>query len=197
MALDEALLLTAARPLLRVYRWRAPSVSFGYFEKSAPVLAAHPTREPVRRWTGGGVVLHGDDVTYSLIVPAGFSVGKNARDSYHAIHVCIAAWLRAAGHDATLADAAPPCVSRSCFENPVPHDILLAGHKIAGAAQRRTRQGLLHQGSILLADPPDLRTLPNTFAPVVCPVTPGINVQQTCQALVSQRYGTGNWSRRR
>src|SRR5580700_1117427 len=62
MAIDEALLGTGAGPVLRVYRWKRPAVSFGYFERWAPIHAAHPDREAVRRWTGGGVVLHGEDV---------------------------------------------------------------------------------------------------------------------------------------
>jgi lipoate-protein ligase A len=69
MAIDEALLRTAREPLLRIYRWARPAVSFGYFGKWADVHRAWPEREAVRRWTGGGIVPHGDDLTYSLIVP--------------------------------------------------------------------------------------------------------------------------------
>ena len=63
MALDEVLLRRAAGPLLRVYRWARPAVSFGYFGKVADAEAAWPGREMVRRWTGGGIVPHGADVT--------------------------------------------------------------------------------------------------------------------------------------
>ena len=57
------------RPLLRVYRWERPAVSFGYFERWEPVREKYPEREAVRRWTGGGVVLHGEDFTYSMLIP--------------------------------------------------------------------------------------------------------------------------------
>src|SRR6266700_1709494 len=39
-----------------------------------------------------------------------------------------------------------------CFANPVRADVMLNGRKVAGAAQRRTRAGLLHQGSIQNVD---------------------------------------------
>src|SRR4051794_16451877 len=69
MAVDEALLASTATPTLRFYRWRGPSLSFGYFGRYTEVAAQSEEREVVRRWTGGGTVAHGDDLTYSLIVP--------------------------------------------------------------------------------------------------------------------------------
>src|SRR5580698_7976 len=69
MAMDEIILKKTSAPVLRIYRWLRPAVSFGCFEKFFTVEKMHPGRELVRRWTGGGVVLHGDDLTYSLMVP--------------------------------------------------------------------------------------------------------------------------------
>ena len=149
MAIDEVLLRTTATPLLRVYRWARPAVSFGYFGKHAEVARAWPDRELVRRWTGGGVVPHGADVTYSLLVPRGcpfFNV--RPAESYRAIHEVIAALLAEGGAPIALAPAAAAKVSDACFENAARHDVLAGARKIAGAAQRRTRDGLLHQGSV-------------------------------------------------
>src|SRR5947207_6599647 len=70
MAVDEALLADSAAPILRFYRWREPSLSFGYFGLYAEVVDQLNGREIVRRWTGGGIVPHGDDFTYSVIIPA-------------------------------------------------------------------------------------------------------------------------------
>src|SRR5687768_8020143 len=70
MAVDEALLETAADPILRFYCWRGPALSFGYFGSYADVANERSQREIVRRWTGGGIVPHGDDLTYSVIIPA-------------------------------------------------------------------------------------------------------------------------------
>jgi lipoate-protein ligase A len=147
MAIDEALLGVITGPVLRVYHWAAPAVSFGYFERWEPVRAAHPGRDAVRRWTGGGVVLHGEDFTYSLLIPRS-GAGEAAAESYRRIHGALCRALGDAGMAAEPASSSAVKTSRSCFENPVLHDVLVAGRKVAGAAQRRTRKGLLHQGSI-------------------------------------------------
>jgi lipoyl(octanoyl) transferase len=153
MAIDEALLEQCGAPTLRFYGWRRPSLSFGYFVKFAEVAVEVKERELVRRWTGGGSVRHGEDLTYSLVTPASDPAsGQGPRAIYVALHGAISAALLAEGRKAKLADAAAPKISDACFANPVRHDLLLDGRKIAGAAQRRTRGGFLHQGSIQLPD---------------------------------------------
>src|SRR5687767_6632729 len=86
MAIDEALLRALRGPLLRIYQWSRPSVSFGYFERFEPVRALFPDHDLVRRWTGGGMVEHAGDFTYSLMVPSG-NLGRELRtpDSYQTI----------------------------------------------------------------------------------------------------------------
>lgn len=149
MAIDEALLQQIDRPVLRVYRWARPAVSLGYFEPWAPVRDAYPRRELVRRWTGGGVVPHGEDFTYSLIVPRSDPFSRcGTAESYRAIHEIVAQVLREQGHAVFVTAASASQTSAACFENPVQSDILCASRKVAGAAQRRSRLGLLHQGSL-------------------------------------------------
>lgn len=149
MALDEALLLSADRPLVRVYRWAERAVSFGYFGKYAPIAAAWPGRELVRRMTGGGVVSHGDDITYSVIVPIAHPFAQcSARESYCAIHGVLVQWLASRGIFSSLANAPEGQGNGVCFESPAEADVIAGGRKIAGAAQRRTREGLLYQGSV-------------------------------------------------
>lgn len=161
MAIDETLLLRVQMPTLRCYRWARPAVSFGYFEKWEPVRAAHPHREPVRRWTGGGVVPHGDgeDWTYSLLLPAAAACRAFAdaelTKSYRIIHEAAAGALAAVGiNNARTCETSAARTSPACFENPVRFDVMLAGRKIAGAAQRRTAAGVLHQGSIRCGELP-------------------------------------------
>ncbi len=149
MAIDEVLLRETPTPLLRFYHWQKPSVSFGYFEAFAPIAATHPDREPVRRWTGGGVVLHGEDLTFSLIVPRPEPfLGLPTAESYRAIHECIAGILQQAGVGAEVAPSHAPKVSQACFENAAQFDLVVETRKIVGGAQRRNRFGMLHQGSI-------------------------------------------------
>ncbi len=70
MAIDEALLESARVPSVRFYRWQSPALSFGYFGRFADVADYADERDLVRRWTGGGIVFHGEDLTYSIVIPA-------------------------------------------------------------------------------------------------------------------------------
>ena len=70
MALDEALLEHATVPSIRFYQWYSPALSFGYFGNFNEVAMYEHERDLVRRWTGGGIVFHGDDLTYAIVVPA-------------------------------------------------------------------------------------------------------------------------------
>ncbi len=154
MAVDEVLLGNLSEtPLLRIYRWARPSVSFGYFTPWMSVVANYPQRDGVRRWTGGGVVEHGEDVTYSLLVPRSHPLTNGrAGESYRVIHAALQRALISLGWEQTglsEEDNGPAEIaSHACFASPVRHDLLFAGQKVGGGAQRRTRHGLLHQGSV-------------------------------------------------
>jgi lipoate-protein ligase A len=153
MAIDEALLSDAAIPILRFYRWRRPSLSFGYFGRYAEAAGEAGERELVRRWTGGGGVLHGEDLTYSIIIPAGNPLlTRSSLEIYSEFHDSIRRALQLNGIEAMLANAAAPKISEDCFANAVRADVMSEGRKIAGAAHRRSRAGLLHQGSIQRGD---------------------------------------------
>jgi len=149
MAIDEALLEVATAPSIRFYRWDHPALSFGYFGKFAEVATYSTERDLVRRWTGGGIVFHGDDLTYSIVIPAADpAFSESSMSIYEKIHNAIRAALAADGRSVELAMNGTPKISDSCFANPVRADVLSNGRKVAGAAQRRTRRGLLQQGSI-------------------------------------------------
>ncbi|MBA2743407.1 MAG: hypothetical protein H0U43_03715 [Chthoniobacterales bacterium] len=199
MAVDEALLEFARVPALRFYRWRRPSVSFGYFGEFATIAHEQSTRELVRRWTGGGIVFHGDDLTYSIVLPAAEAKAfGSSRAVYAKIHnaICIAL---AGAVNVELATVAAPKVSEACFANPVEADVIANGRKIAGAAQRRARAGLLHQGSIQHESLPT--DFADTFAGQLCgdclrkslPAT----LLRRAEEIAQVRYGTQAWLRRR
>jgi lipoate-protein ligase A len=155
MALDQSLLELTDIPVLRVYRWEAPCVTIGYFESLVAAIAAYPGLPVVRRWTGGGLVVHGKDAPYSLIVPQREPfTAVRAASAYRLLHGTLAEALRRRLPDIALAAENAPKQSTACFENPVSDDLLCGGTKIGGAGQRRTRQGLLHQGSLQLEGAP-------------------------------------------
>lgn len=199
MAIDEALFHHAAAPSLRFYGWEKPSLSFGYFGEFADVAHHGNDRDLVRRWTGGGIVLHGTDLTYSLVVPSSRARPlPAARVIYTEVHQAIRRAL--APHLAVeLAATDAPKISDACFANPVAADVLAAGKKIAGAAQRRTRAGLLQQGSIQYAPLPD--TFPSEFARALCPNFTRkdfpAGLWQEAQRLASEKYGGVDWLQQR
>ena len=90
MALDEALLESMSRlgrPVLRFYGWTEPAATFGYFQKYADVGRATHLRPLIRRPTGGGIVPHDADWTYSLAFPPGHEWHSlKAEESYRRVH---------------------------------------------------------------------------------------------------------------
>lgn len=200
MAVDEALLERVTTPVLRFYRWQRPSLSFGYFGRYEEVAAQSRDREIVRRWTGGGIVPHGDDLTYSVIIPATDPCfTRSSLEIYASLHESIRLALEANGIEASLAGSAAPKVSEACFANTVRADVVSDGQKIAGAAHRRTRAGLLHQGSI------QRRDLPSRFrddlARILCrrfqrnALSPELLARAT--AIAAAKYASAEWLKRR
>ena len=161
MALDFLLLQRyphAAAARFRHYGWQRPAFTFGYSQKIAFVRSQLPPGEIfdlTRRPTGGGLVDHRDDWTYSLVIPRGHPLEElRATHSYHVVHECVATALRAQGVAAISqpagAEPAPTPGLGVCFQQAEPYDIVHqeTGGKIAGAAQKRNKRGLLFQGSI-------------------------------------------------
>jgi lipoate-protein ligase A len=176
MAVDKALLQAMSRlqaPVLRFYSWTVPAASYGYFQKAEIVERLTPLRPLVRRPTGGGIVPHDADWTYSLVFPAGHEwYQTRATESYHRVH----AWLQAAfaklGVRTELASDACKTGPGQCFAGHERSDLLWHGRKIAGAAQRRTREGLLIQGSV---QPPAVGVSRDAWEKAMCDVRTGDN----------------------
>lgn len=195
MAADEALMAAPEVPVLRLYHWDQPTASFGYFEKFTEVRRSRPSPPLVRRWTGGGIVDHGADWTYSLIIPAQHPfAGIRVSESYRRIHTAIVAFLQNQGHAAVLSTAVFE-TGDGCFQRPVVADVIIDGRKIAGGAQRRTRRGLLHQGSIQNID--TAHWTAKAFArPFSRDVTlRELSKSETAEAdrLTETRYATDSW----
>jgi lipoate-protein ligase A len=157
MAMDEALLESVPRlqkPVLRFYGWTEPAASFGYFQKYSDVERTTLLRPLVRRPTGGGLVPHDADWTYGVAFPIAHEWhGVSAVESYRRVHD----WIRAAFAELNVITELATCCRKSepgqCFVGYEKFDVLWQGRKIAGAAQRRNKLGLLIQGSI---QPPQL-----------------------------------------
>ena len=179
MAVDFLMLQRYPHPeaaRFRHYGWRAPAFTFGYSQKIAFVRGTLPSGETFdlcRRPTGGGIVDHRDDWTFSLVIPRGHALeDMRATQSYREVHECLAAALRIQGVPAVTkrvntAEAGATALDEStdggtrnngqsaaaagvCFERAELHDVIheVSGQKIAGGAQKRNKRGLLFQGSL-------------------------------------------------
>lgn len=152
MALDEALLESApalGRPVLRFYGWTEPAASFGYAQKYADIERWTMLRPLIRRPTGGGLVPHDLDWTYSVVFPPQHPWhGLKATESYARVHEWVRDAFALVKIPTTLAPEAIKEIPGQCFRGAEKSDVLWHGRKIAGAAQRRTRSGLLIEGSV-------------------------------------------------
>jgi lipoate-protein ligase A len=160
MATDFLLLQRYPREKAAVFRhygWRAPAFTFGYSQRIAFIREQLPPAasfDLCRRPTGGGLVDHRDDWTYSVLLPRGHPLEEvRATQSYRAVHEALAGTLGAVGVDAVLKPAAEPASGGPagvCFERAELYDVVHArtGAKIAGGAQKRSKRGLLFQGSV-------------------------------------------------
>jgi len=152
MALDEALLESMPRldvPVLRFYSWTQPAASFGYFQRYAEVSRLTLLRPLVRRPTGGGIVPHAADWTYSLAFPVTHEwYSLTALESYRRVHQWIQSAFTELNIQTDLAASPFKAAAGHCFVGYEQSDLLWRGQKIAGAAQRRRKDGLLIQGSV-------------------------------------------------
>lgn len=163
MAIDEVLVRAMGEPepsmpILRYYDWARPAVSIGYFQRWRETLEADKIEnlDLVRRWTGGGRVDHREDETYTLVLSREHPLFLLPPSSnYRWVHGCVVNALDQIGLKALVTDSSNTFSPRrgaspNCFDSPVQFDVVNdAGGKLAGAAQRRTRWGLLHQGSVV------------------------------------------------
>ena len=158
MAVDFLLLQRFPKPgvpRFRHYGWRGPAFTFGYAQKITAVRALLPTDTTLdlcRRATGGGLVDHRDDWTYALVIPRGHPLEDvRATQSYREVHEALAAALRVQGVAGVVKTTVPEAEGVGvCFQRAEIYDVVNehTGEKIAGAAQKRNKHGLLFQGSI-------------------------------------------------
>ena len=220
MALDETLLEAMPRhamPVLRFYGWTEPAATFGYFQKFAEIERATSLRPLIRRPTGGGLVPHDADWTYSLAFPAGHEwYLLPAVESYRRVHE----WVQSAFAKLQIETELAACCKKSsivnrqssipgqCFTGHEKSDLLWRGKKIAGAAQRRNKLGLLIQGSV---QPPPASPARSDWehamtavaedilggSAVDFPTTATTELIRRAQELAQTRYSQDSYNRKR
>ena len=227
MAVDEWLLQTAVRrnlPVLRFYRWTKPTLSLGYFQHHADrAQHASSLRCPlVRRASGGGAIVHDQELTYSLTIPVTDRFSSAASEYYYDLHRLLINTLREWSITAKLVGSSRRDNSAFlCFQRRSPGDVLVEDTKIAGSAQRRSAGSILQHGSVLLTTSkaaPELTGLEQKtgynidLEDLMCcwrdhilnhwnmtakdlEITP--QDASTITALVDQRFASQSWTKRR
>jgi len=204
----------------RHYNWHRPAFTFGYSQPLDFVRAQLPADENVelcRRPSGGGVVDHRDDWTYALVIPRAHDLYEaRATESYRLVHACIADALQSLDAPAILKEHEPSTTANTagcgpgvCFTKAEIYDVIDAhtGAKIAGAAQKRARPGILFQGSIARsAVPPEIdwdkfeellttgiaKALDLPFASASWP-----EISEDELIALTEQYSTEEWNARR
>jgi lipoate-protein ligase A len=168
MAIDAKLLEEMKKddpPILHLYEWEGDAATYGHFLDPKKFLdldrATALGLSLARRPTGGGIIFHVSDLAFSVLVPANFPhYSTNTLDNYDFINSAVKRGVKNFLEDADGLDLLPeeptPFDESSrhfCMAKPTIYDVMLGSRKIAGAAQRRGKQGYLHQGSISIALP--------------------------------------------
>ncbi len=181
MAVDHAFLVGVQRgapPVLRLYRWRPACLSLGRNQRGRGIYDADRAGDlgvdVVRRPTGGLAVLHDDEITYAIAAPVG-ALGS-PRETYVAVHGALVRALRALGVDAVLRRAGGEALrpvrdaALPCFGFAAEGEVLAAGSKLVGSAQRCESRVILQHGSLPLArGAVDLASLTPVAAPASAP----------------------------
>jgi lipoate-protein ligase A len=159
MARDLALLeraIAGEGPFLRLYAWAKPTLSLGYFQREEDVVeagaAARLGVDVVRRFTGGGAILHHREMTFAVALPEGHPwtlLGVN--ESYLEITRPLLTLLRDRGVDVRYrGDTGRHVKAANCFAGEACPDVVAGGRKLFGSAQRRRQGAVLQHGSLLL-----------------------------------------------
>lgn len=155
------------RCILHLYAWEGNCATYGYFIDPFEFLNKDGVRKRklqiARRPTGGGIIFHHCDLAFSVFVPAshqGYSL--NTMDNYalvnSAVIEAVKGFTGGSSAPGLLIDDSASLdvrISQFCMAKPTKYDVMINGLKVGGGAQRRTKFGLLHQGSISLSIPTD------------------------------------------
>jgi lipoate-protein ligase A len=227
MAADEALVRAAAECVasLRFYGWTTATVSLGYFQPRAVRLTnSNLANLPwVRRTSGGATLVHHHELTYALALPAG-APWHSGESWLLRMHRVITAALEDLGLLGKIELVGQHPIKHGdvlCFQQHTVGDVLCAGHKIVGSAQRKHRLALLQHGSILLAQSEHAPALPGIRETVGVTLNceqvqsgieraftvqtgwrlePGVwneHELQTINELRREKYATAAWNERR
>ncbi len=154
MQKDKALLeefKSTYRPIFRVYEWE-DSFTYGVSQKLESMQhLVKQTQNHAQRMTGGGILFHGNDISYSLIIPISYVENLSVKKSYEVICSFLMTFYRSLGLTPSYAkdlETINLIKNDYCKQGFEPYDIVINGKKIGGNAQRRTKVAIFQHGSI-------------------------------------------------
>jgi len=155
------------KPILHFYDWIGPAITWGCFVQKEKFLGpkAHLLFDLAKRPTGGGMILHGADFSFSLAVPRNCRLfSDQVATNYKRVNTILCELLQKifALPVELVEQSAPNERQRLCMCSLSQYDLKLDGKKVYGASQRKTKSGFLHQCSIFLA-PPDWQKVSEAF----------------------------------
>ena len=149
MEFDKSL-LELGEPTFRLYTWKKNSFTLGRSQKEDNIEKFGS--DWARRETGGGLLLHGCDVSYSIIIPTKLLDNKSVKESYEYLCSFLLNFYKKLGLHVKYAKDINVELSKSffCQKGFEPYDMIIKNKKIGGNAQRRTKTTILQHGSIPL-----------------------------------------------
>ena len=231
MATDEAILAAvnggSQGVTLRFYQWAEPTISLGYFQKhdeyqgQDAVIRNLPL---VRRQTGGGAILHDDELTYSLVVPLIDDCSIDIEGLYRLVHDAFIYVLHQLGVQAQYRGGEDRGNSQRgpffCFSRLHRLDLVVGEEKLLGSAQRRMKNAVLQHGSLILGrhfdqqksaalnvlaqKPVELEKLANSLAEIIAremnlqaQFLPLSDSEQAGAAKLQEKYAGQPWNQQR
>ncbi len=138
-------------PIFRIYSWYK-SCTIGISQKFNDISNIQEYKNNyAKRITGGGVLFHGDDISYSLIIPTSFMKNLSVKKSYEKICSFLLEFYKELGLNAIYAkDNKSIILSKHqyCQVGFEEYDIVINSKKLGGNAQRRNKNIIFQHGSI-------------------------------------------------
>ncbi len=167
--------ILSSNSILHLYEWREDSATYGCLLDVKKYLDLEKVAQKglslAKRPTGGGIIFHLWDFAFSYLMPASHSeFSINTLENYAYVNRAVIQTVHEFLGEKLpelLPEEPTPLDEASrhfCMAKPTKYDVMVNGKKVGGAAQRRKKQGFLHQGTISIV-PPDLNYLSDLLLP--------------------------------
>jgi lipoate---protein ligase len=148
------------QPRVRFYEWERKSITYGHFIDPDKWLVQEKMEllgfDTARRPTGGGLIFHYTDFAYTVAVPSHHpKCSQTVLDNYRLVNSALLEAISSIPGAFSLQERsdASSAFTELCMATATQYDLIYAGRKLGGSAQRKTSGGFVHQGTLFLAPP--------------------------------------------